>query len=178
VLETWQFQRSWSSAESYEDLARFGVTIRSFMQDDITALVASKLRAVVQIDMRAIRAAVIGHLSGRIDDLEKSISVIRADIPDGYDDADDVYRVVQSDWWKELLAPDELRDQRFPVLGRTLELWRKQVRSLIEVDDRYEMYARYASIEDAFEPFERQVEALEEAIDRAVQQEIDERRGK
>jgi hypothetical protein len=40
------------------------------------------------------------------------------------------------------------------------------------------MYARYAVIEDAFKSFEEKAQDLYEAIDRMVQQAIEEERGK
>jgi hypothetical protein len=178
VLATWHFQRSWSSAESYEDLARFGVTAHGLFQEDATTRVASQLRESVGMDVSAIRTALSSHLDGRLDDLEETVAMVRAAMPDEYDDPDDVYRIVQSDWKNELPAPSELRKHRFPVLGRKLPLWRRQVASLTDISERYAMYARYATIEDDFESFEAQATALYEAIDRLVQQAVDEERGK
>lgn len=178
VLANWRFQRSWSSAESYEDLARFGVTVHGLFQEDITTRIASQLRESVGMDVSAIRTALSNHLDGRLDDLDETVSMVRSAMPDEYDDPDDVYRVVQSDWKNELPAPSELRELRFPVLGNKLPLWRRQVASLTDISERYAMYARYATIEDDFESFEAQATALYETIDRLVQQAIDEERGK
>ena len=178
VLANWHFQRSWSSTESYEDLARFGVTTHALFDEDITAHVASQLRDSVGMHVSAIRTALSDHLDGRLDDLEETVSMVRAAMPDEYDDPDDVYRIVQGDWKNELLPPSELRKHRFPVLGRKLPLWRRQVASLTDISERYAMYARYAAIEDDFESFEAEASALYEAIDRLVQQAVDEERGK
>ncbi|MDA8072075.1 MAG: hypothetical protein M0Z40_15070 [Actinomycetota bacterium] len=178
VLATWRFQRSWSSAESYEDLARFGVTAHALFQEDITTRIASQLRESVGMNVSAIRTALINHLDGRLDDLEETVSMVRAAMPDEYDDPDDVYRIVQSDWKNELPAPNELRERRFVVLGHKLPLSRRQVASLTDIPERYVMYARYAAIEDDFESFEAEASALHEAIERLVQQAVDEERGK
>ncbi len=104
--------------------------------------------------------------------------MVRAAMPDEYDDPDDVYRIVQSDWKNELPAPNELRERRFVVLGHKLPLSRRQVASLTDIPERYVMYARYAAIEDDFESFEAEASALHEAIERLVQQAVDEERGK
>jgi hypothetical protein len=178
VLAALHFQRSWSSAESYEDLARFGVMAHARVQQDITAHVASPLRESVGMDVSAIRAALSDHLDGRLDDLEETVSMVRAAMPDEYDDSDDVYRIIQSDWKNELPAPSELRKRHFPAFGRKLPLWRRQVASLTDISDRYAMYARCAAIEDDFESFEAETSALYEAIHRLVQQTFDEERGK
>jgi hypothetical protein len=96
VLATWTFQRSWSSEEAYEDLPRFGVTHHDLFSDDLTARVARQLRASVRIGAARVRTALINHLNGRLDDLNEAISVIRAAMPEQYDDPDDVFRIVQS----------------------------------------------------------------------------------
>ncbi len=62
VLATWTFQRSWSSEEAYEDLARFGVTQYDLFENDVTNRVASHLRASVGIDLASARTALIDHL--------------------------------------------------------------------------------------------------------------------
>jgi len=48
----------------------------------------------------------------------------------------------------------------------------------METSERYAMHARDAAIEDDFESFEAEASALYEAIDRLVQQAVDEERGK
>lgn len=128
------------------------------------------------MDVAAIRTALTDHLDGRLADLEETISMVRAAMPDDYDDPDDVNRIVQSDWKNDLPAPNVLRGLLFPVLGHKVLLWRRQVASLTTISDRYAMYARYAAIEDDFESFEAEASALYEAIERLVQQAVDEER--
>ena len=178
ILASWRFQRSWSSGEPYTDLARFGVTLHSAFKDDITSHVAMQLRESVGIDVESVRSALISHLNGRLDDLDHVIVMIRDAMPEEYDEPDDVFRIIQSDWKNELPPPSDLRSRRFPVSERKLQLWRRQVGSLTGITDRYAMYARYAEIEDAFESFEEEANDLYEAIERMVQQAIDEERGK
>ncbi len=178
VLATWTFQRSWSSEEAYEDLARFGVTQYDLFENDVTNRVASHLRASVGIDLASARTALIDHLNSRLDDLDEVISQIRAVMPEEYGDPGDVFRIVQSNWKERLLPPAELRDRHFPTSERMLQLWRRETRSLADIADRYTMYARYATVEDALQKFEQQASDLHETIERAVELAIDEERGR
>jgi hypothetical protein len=151
ILANWRFQRSWSSGESYADLARFGVTIHSAFKDDVAQGIATQLRDAVGIDIASVRSALIDHLNARLDDVDHVILMIRDAMPEEYDDPDDVFRIVQSDWKNDLPPPADLRVRRFPVSERKIRLWRRQIGSLTGVGDRYAMYARYAEIESAFE---------------------------
>jgi hypothetical protein len=178
VLATWTFQRSWSTAEAYEDLARFGVTHYDLFEDDATDRVASRLRASVGIDLAGVRTALIDHLNGRLDDVDEVISQIHAVMPEEYDDRGDVFRIVQSDRKEQLPPPAKLRERHFPVSERMLQLWRRQTRSLADIADRHRMYARYATVEDALQKFEQQASDLHETIERAVELAIDEERGR
>jgi len=178
ILASWRFQRSWSSGEPYTDLARLGIAMHGAFKDDITQDMATQLRETVDLDEVALRSALIDHLNSRLDDLDLVIAMIRDAAPEEYDEPDDVFRIIQSDWKNDLPPPAGLRTQRFPVSERKVQLWRQHVASLDSITDRYAMYARYAEIEDAFEPFEEDANALYEAIDRMVQQAIDDERGK
>lgn len=169
---------SYSSGEPYTDLARFGVARPGRLAGDTAAHVAAQLRTEGGMDVPIVRAALIAHLVGRLDDLDEVISMIQVTLPDEYDEFDDAIRVIQTDWKNDLLPLDELRRQRFPVSERKLGLWRRQVVSLADIDDRYAMFARFAGIEDSFEPFETEAQNLYSAIDRMVQAAVDEELGK
>jgi hypothetical protein len=52
------------------------------------------------------------------------------------------------------------------------------VADLQEADDRPELFAAFADIEDAFEPFEEHVTDLDVRIKQEVERELDLRRGK
>ena len=99
-------------------------------------------------------------------------------MPEEYDDRGDVFRIVQSDWKEQLPPPAKLRERHFPVSERMLQLWRRQTRSLADIADRYRIYARYATVEDALQKFEQQASDLHETIERAVELAIDEERGR
>jgi len=178
LLTSLMHPHSYSSGEPYTDLARFGVAHLGGLADDTTARVAAQLRTEVGMDVPSVRAALIAHLAGRLDDLDEVISMIHSVLPDEYDELDDAIRVIQTDWKNDLLPLGELRRQRFPVSERKLELWRRQVASLGDIDDRYAMFVRFAGIEDSFEPFETEAQDFYSAIDRMVQAAVDEALGK
>ncbi len=125
-----------------------------------------------------VRAALIDHLSARLDDLDETIEMVRAAFSEEYDDPDDVFRIVQIDWKSEMPNPAKLRQRRFSVSTHQLQLWLRHIASLADIAERYRMYARFADIEDSFEPFEDEAIELYDAIERAVQHAIDLERGK
>jgi hypothetical protein len=178
LLVTSKRPRSYSSGESYIDLSRFGVTHHDAFADDTTARVAAHLRTEVGMDIPKVRAALVDHLTGRLDDLDEVIYMIHAALPDRYRELNDAIHVIQTNWADELIPVEELRRQRFPVSARKLRLWRKQVASLADIADRYAMFARFAAIEDAFETFEARAQDLYDSIERTIQSAIDQEDGR
>lgn len=147
--------------------------------------IAASLRAGLGIDDTSIKNALTTHLSGRLDDLDKTISraertlfgAVAKVIPSG------PWRqaIVHLAQWKEESLPDSIEELlSAPVRYGEADLaaWRQHVASLQEISDKLELFAAFADIEDAFEPFEEQMTDLDVRIDLEEQREIDRRRGK
>lgn len=64
------------------------------------------------------------------------------------------------------------------LLRTDLAAWRQKVTELREVSGRLELFAAFADIEDAFEPFEELMTDLDVRIELEEQRESDQRRGK
>jgi hypothetical protein len=73
---------------------------------------------------------------------------------------------------------EELLAVHAPYSEADLTAWRQQVAGLEEAGDRLELFAAFADIEDAFEPFEEKVTDLDMRVEHAVERELDLQRGK
>ena len=73
---------------------------------------------------------------------------------------------------------DELLAAQVQYREADLASWKQRAAGLQEVADRLELFAAFADIEDAFEPFEEQMTALDQRLEREIQREVDLRRGK
>jgi hypothetical protein len=68
---------------------------------------------------------------------------------------------------------EELLAVHAPYSEADLTAWRQQVAGLEEAGDRLELFAAFADIEDAFEPFEEKVTDLDMRVEHAVERELD-----
>jgi hypothetical protein len=150
-----------------------------------TEQIAANLRSSLGIDDAGLKKALAAHLTGRLDDLDETISraekslygAIAEAVPSG------PWRqaiVHLAQWEKESLpgSLEELLSARVRYGEADLAAWRQKVADLQEAGDRMELFAAFAHIEDAFEPFEERMTDLDMRIEFEVQHEMDLRRGK
>jgi hypothetical protein len=178
MLAKWKFQRSWSSAEPYTDLATFGLDPRDLTRDDATEMVASKLRTGITFDLNETREALQVHLLDRLGAIDSAINFISRNVKEEFEHRDDVIKLVQLGLQGQQLTINQLRGVRFPVSARTLVGWRSRLRKIGDADDRDGVMARFVAMEDAMARFEDQVLEFAAQIDRMIQYEIDLARGK
>jgi len=146
--------------------------------------IAATLRAGLGIDKASLKEALVGHLTGRLDDLDESISRAESSLfapftelaPSG------PWRqaiISLAQWEKESLpgSIDELLASQVRYGGTDLAAWRQKVAELWEVSGRLELFAAFADIEDAFEPFEELMTHLDVRIELEEQRESELRRG-
>jgi hypothetical protein len=147
--------------------------------------IAATLRAGLGIDEPSLKEALAGHLTGRLDDLDETISRAESSLfgaiaelaPSGpWRQA--IINLAQ--WEKESLpgSIDQLLATRVRYGEADLAAWRQKVARLREVSGRLELFAAFADIEDAFEPFEELMTDLDVRIELEEQRESDLRRGK
>jgi hypothetical protein len=133
----------------------------------------------------SLKEALAGHLTGRLDDLDETISRAESSLfgaiaelaPSG------PWRqaIISLAQWEKESPPgsiDELLATRVRYGGADLAAWRQKVTGLREVSGRLELFAAFADIEDAFEPFEELMTDLDVRIELEEQRESDLRRGK
>jgi hypothetical protein len=147
--------------------------------------IAATLRAGLGIDEASLKEALAGHLTGRLDDLDETISRAESSLfgaiaelaPSGsWRQA--IIRLAQ---WEKMSLPGSICELlATPVRYGAADLvaWRQKVTELREVSGRLELFAAFADIEDAFEPFEQLMTDLDVRIELEEQREMDLRRGK
>jgi len=147
--------------------------------------IAASLRADLGIDDASLKKILAAHLTSRLDDLDETISraeqwlfgAIAEVIPSG------PWRraTLHLAQWQNENLPDtieELLAARVRYSEADLTAWRQKVADLQEVGDRLELFAAFADIEDAFEPFEEQMTDLDVRVEHEVERELDLQRGK
>ena len=147
--------------------------------------IAASLRADLGIDNAGLKKILAAHLTSRLDDLDETISrakqllfgAIAEAIPSGPWRQATVHL---AQWENEDLPEtiEELLAAQVPYSEADLTAWRQKVADLQETGDRLELFAAFADIEDAFEPFEEQVTELDVRVEHEVERELDLQRGK
>ena len=147
--------------------------------------IAATLRSGLGIDEASLREALVGHLTGRLDDLDETISRAESSL---FGTIAELARsgpwrqaiVHLAQWRKESLpgSIEELLAARVRYGEADLAAWRQKVAGLQEISGRQELFAAFADIEDAFEPFEELMTDLDVRIELEEQREMDLRRGK
>lgn len=147
--------------------------------------IAATLRSGLGIDEASLREALVGHLTGRLDDLEETISRAEkslfgtiAELAPSGPWRQAIVHLAQ--WQKESLpgSIEELLAARVRFGEDDLAAWRQKVAGLHEIIGRLDLFAAFADIEDAFEPFEELMTDLDVRIELEEQREMDLRRGK
>jgi hypothetical protein len=147
--------------------------------------IAASLRADLGIDDAGLKKILAAHLASRLDDIDEAIS--RAEqclfgaIAEAAPSGPWRQATMHLAQWESKDLPatiDELLAARVRYSDADLTAWRQKVADLQEFRDRLELFAAFADIEDAFEPFEEQVTDLDVRIEHEVELELDMQRGK
>jgi hypothetical protein len=147
--------------------------------------IAASLRSDLGIDDAGLKGALSAHLTSRLDDLDAAISRVEdtlfGTLPQLAPSGPWRQAVVHLAQWTDEELPasfDELLAAKVQYREADLASWKQCAAGLQEVADRLELFAAFADIEDAFEPFEEQMTALDQRLEREIQREVDLRRGK
>jgi hypothetical protein len=129
--------------------------------------------------------ALAAHLTGRLDDLDETISRAERSL------FGSIAEVVPSGPWREAIVHlaqwekerppgsiEELLSAQVRYGEADLVAWRQKVADMQEVGDGLELFAAFADIEDAFEPFEELMTDLDVRLELEEEREMDLRRGK
>jgi hypothetical protein len=147
--------------------------------------IAAALRSRLGIDDASLKEALVSHLTSRLDDLDETISrserflygAVMKLAPSGPWRQATIHA---AQWDKDDLPAsfDELLSAPVRYGEADLAAWRQGLAGMREISGRRELFAAFADIEDAFEPFEELVTDLDVRIGLEEQREMDAQRGK
>ena len=137
--------------------------------------IAACLRASLGIDDAALGKALAAHLTARLDDLDAVISRVQGRAVWGHSAACPIGPVEADSRPPCALegrrAPgsfDELLATQVPYGEADMTSWRQEVAGLQKATCRLDLFAAFADIEDAFEPFEERITALGLRVEREI----------
>lgn len=171
---------SWSSVGNYDWLKKYGIERKYAPPDETRPRIADVLRAGLPLDIDGIRTALATHLKDRIEVMENQLVFVEECLPAPLQ-AETPLKVVQF-WHQNPMPPNASMEQVHafvPTHGAdAFANWRTATDSMNQLADKLEMFDRFATIEDEFEPLEKMIDDTVSDIDRQIQHEIDVARGK
>lgn len=147
--------------------------------------ITATLRADLGIDEVGLKEILAAHLASRLDALDEAISRVEKVLF-----AAGVELMPSGPWRRATIHLAQRQDEAFPdsieeLLATPVQYseadlagWRQKVADLREAGDRLELFAAFADVEDAFEPFEEQMTDLDVRVEHEVERELDLQRGK
>jgi hypothetical protein len=169
-----------SSDDDLAWLGNHGFTAPFSHRDDLRERIAHHLRENLPLQTEGIREALIAHLTDRLQVASNELDfVVENTALEG--DRDYVLKALQ--FWDGRPGADPRADPAFDAFepkytSESFATWDRAVDHLKSIDDRFELFEKFAAIEDDFEPIERMIDDMVDAIDNAVQMEMDRIRGK
>ena len=171
---------AWIGGENYDWLKKYGIQKKMAPLEEMRSRIAEGLRAGLPLDVAGIRTALATHLMGRIEVMENELAFIEEFLPLDFR-AETTLKVVQF-WHQNPMPPNPSLAQVHAFVAPhgpdAFRNWRAATDALNAVEDRLEMFDRFATIEDEFEPLEKMIDDNVSDIDRQIQHEIDVARGK
>ncbi|WP_405634777.1 hypothetical protein OHB53_11760 [Streptomyces sp. NBC_00056] len=168
-----------SPSELGPELKRYAVTDGplGLARQDLPQRIAGRLRREVGLDLPQVRSALAQYLHARLDQMSQGLAFIEDNLGVPYLVRGDALRLVQANLTATTTL-EQVRGRKYPYSKVDLELWRSLVSALRSIDDKHDLVREYASIEDAFEPFEQKVERAVMDLERHLSLQDDIARGK
>jgi hypothetical protein len=171
---------AWKSGQNHDWLKKYGIEKKMASPRETLPRITEGLRAGLPLGTAGIRTALATHLMGRIDAMENQLVLIEEFLPADFR-AETTLKVVQF-WHQNPMPPNpslaQVREFVPPHGPEAFTNWRAAADALNAVEDKLEMFDRFATIEDDFEPLEKMIEDNVSDIDRNIQHQIDVARGK
>jgi hypothetical protein len=171
---------SWIGGNNYDWLKKYGIQEKHPRPDETRSRIAEVLRAGLPLDIDGIRIALATHLKDRIEVMENQLVFVEECLPAQLR-AETPLKIVQF-WHQNPMPPNASIEQVHefvPAHGAdAFTKWRTATDSMNQLGDKLEMFDRFATVEDEFEPLERIIDDTVSDIDRQIQHEIDVARGK
>jgi hypothetical protein len=169
----------WHGGQNYDWLKKYGVQ-QKFVSQETHPRIAEGLRAGLPIDIAGIRTALSTHLKDRIETMENQLVFVEECLPSDLR-AETPLKVIQF-WHQHPIPPNaslaEVHAFVAPHGPDAFTKWSTATDALNAMEDKLEMFDRFATIEDEFEPLEKMIDDTVSDIDRQIQHEIDVARGK
>ncbi|HYM75650.1 MAG TPA: hypothetical protein VE377_06695 [Candidatus Dormibacteraeota bacterium] len=170
----------WIGGENYDWLKRYGTQEKHARPDETRPRIAEALRAGLPLDIDGIRTALAAHLKDRIEVMENQLVFVEECLPEKLR-AETPLKVVQF-WHQNPMPPNASIEQVHAFVAPhgpdAFAKWHTATHALNQLGDKLEMFDRFATIEDEFEPLEKMIDDTVADIDREIQHEIDVARGK
>ncbi|MFM9462638.1 hypothetical protein ACKI1K_07265 [Streptomyces scabiei] len=152
------------------ELARFQDT-RPGHRDpfEVSHRAAKQLREEVGLDLAGVRAALVDHLRGRLDDLEWGLAYVEENSVNGAVPGDAI-RIMQTEDGdiEAIFDKGVLRSRMYPLTMKDVESWIERATAMEDMDDKHALFAELAALEDAFEGLESKVREAVRRIDEAA----------
>jgi hypothetical protein len=172
---------SWTSETDFSWLRNYRMRNPFDKAGDMRGRIAAQLRLGLPLDDTEIRTALAAHLTDRLDAMENGLGFISGGLTIGPDEAR-VLKALQVQHAHPGLDPaaqnSQLQTFAAPYDHDSFKRWRGAIEKLNVTDNKLQMFDRFATIEDEFEPLEGMIDDAVSAIDAQIQMEIDLARGK
>ena len=170
----------WIGGNNYDWLKKYGIQEKSPRPDETRLRIAEQLRAGLPLDIDGIRTALATHLKDRIEVMENQLAFVEGCLPEQLR-AVSALKVVQF-WHQDPMPPnasiEQVRAFVSPHGADAFTKLRIATDSMNQLADKLELFDRFATIEEEFEPLETIIDDTVSDIDRQIQHEIDVARGK
>lgn len=131
---------------------------------------ARQLRAELGLDLPGFRAALIGNLLGRLEDIADGLAYAQEEMTSRDKRPGDALILMQSDPddIDVIFNHDALRSRPYPITMDTIRSWTDAAAAMESLTDRHALFAEFARIEDEFETLKERVQETVWAIDEAA----------
>jgi hypothetical protein len=174
---------TWHSEDDYGWLERFGLSgsILAGGQEVVTR-VRDHLRSGLALDIEPLHTALVEHLTDRLNEMEEQLAFVVENSTLGPGNPSVVLKAIQFRDSGEGRMLTE-RGPDFAAFAprhseKSFNRWRSETARLGPVNDRFELFNRFATIEDEFEPLEASIRKTARELDSAIQLAVDIARGK
>ncbi len=170
----------WDGGQNYDWLKKYGAQEKFALAEEIRHRIAEGLRVGLPLDVAGIRTALATHLGDRIDVMENQLVFVEEFLPSDLR-AETPLKVIQ--FWHQNPMPPNASPAAVhafvaPHDADVFTRWRTATDALNAVGDKLEMFDRFATIEDEFEPLEKMIDDTVSGIESQIQHAIDVARGK
>lgn len=139
--------------------------------------VADAISEGIEVNLVETARAFAEDLNLRLGQTDRRLSAIRSDLGVTFLSNDDMARLIQTEqpWPTDI---EIVRATQTEVTGALLADWKRRAAILHEEPTALAVFSRFVEIDEPLTEFERQISLIEIQVDREVQSQIDELRGR